>query len=64
MSLMTVSEVAAKLGLSVQRVKQLDSKLSPQRTPSGWRIYQSDVVERVRKERLAAKKKAASARSS
>ncbi len=48
---------AAVLGLSTERVRQLDDVLEPMRTARGQRIYRREIVERYASERAAAKAK-------
>ena len=50
-SSLLVGDVAKLVGLSTERVKQLDAELRPERTPSGGRIYARTVVEAFAAER-------------
>jgi hypothetical protein len=46
-ALLKGTAVARRLGLSAQRVRQMDDVLKPMRTEDGTRIYRADEVERV-----------------
>jgi hypothetical protein len=51
--LMTSGEAAQVLGVTDERVRQLDSALMPVRTTGGQRIYLSAVVSAVAEQRAA-----------
>lgn len=44
---MTTADVAEAFGVSVVRIRQLDSELQPVRRPNGHRRYDPRVVEQV-----------------
>jgi hypothetical protein len=51
----TIGQVCRRLGLSRARVVQLDGVLEPRRIePSGWRLYDEALVDRVAAERRTA----------
>jgi excisionase family DNA binding protein len=52
-ALLTVSDVARRLGISTSRVRQLghSGELRPLRTLAGWRVYDEAQVERLALER-------------
>lgn len=52
---LSIADVAAALGIGVQRVRQLDPELMPVRRKNGYRAYDPRVVADV----LAKRKKAA-----
>ncbi len=51
---MPTSEVARALGLSVDRVRQLDEQLKPVRRPNNRRVYDPAVVEAYMRTRRGA----------
>jgi len=56
--IMTSGGVARRLGISYSSLYKLDAILCPERSSSGGRLYDSEVVERIaleREERAAAK---------
>lgn len=48
MELLLTGDVAKRLGVTADRVRQLEreGRLVPQRTESGWRLYRRRDVER------------------
>jgi len=50
-----VGEVARMLGVSDQRVRQLDDILKPDRTATGVRLYDPARIEKVAAKRAARK---------
>ncbi len=59
-TLLQPSEVARILGISGQRVRDMDDELKPMRLASRDRVYDPAVVERVRVARLKKQKSKAS----
>jgi len=49
---LNVRDVARLLGVSTDRVQQLDDALCPVREQNGWRRYAPEDVERVRVARV------------
>ena len=47
---LSTAEVAARLGVSTDRVRQLDSSLNPERI-GGRRVYDAAAVEKLRAQR-------------
>lgn len=39
-----IADVAARLGVSKSRVAALDTRLQPEKTPGGVRIYREDAI--------------------
>lgn len=50
---LSTQDVARLLGVSDGRVRQLDARLEPARTPNGRRVYRRDIVEKHARERAA-----------
>ncbi len=50
---MSTADVARELGLSVERIRQLDEDLCPVRLGSRHRRYDPKIVERVARQRSA-----------
>src|ERR1700704_6012554 len=48
---MLIGEAARVLGLSTDRVRELDDILNPRRSSGGMRLYDPRAVERLRHER-------------
>ena len=48
---LTTNTVAKLLGLSAERIRQLDAELEPDRTESGVRLFDPAVVEAFRSKR-------------
>lgn len=61
-ALLTPIEVAAILNCSKSSVLKRDAELQPRRTPTGRRIYESAIIDRVAAERAAKKKPLAARR--
>jgi DNA-binding transcriptional MerR regulator len=52
MKFLTIGEVARILGVTRQRVRQLDDVLKPMRNPlTGWRLYDERVVKEYKRRR-------------
>jgi DNA-binding transcriptional MerR regulator len=60
-SLLTPAVVARQLGISPERVRQLDGTLKPKRTETGVRVYDQDVVDEFagRRDALLSRKRSA-----
>lgn len=50
---LTIGAVSRDLGISAEAVRKLDHVLRPERTAGGMRLYDPDVVARVKAERAA-----------
>lgn len=57
-ALLLIGEAAWRLGVSASRVRQLEREgvLVPLRTARGWRLYDAAAVERLAREREAARR--------
>lgn len=55
MTKLTVSQVAARLGVSRARIHQLDVELTPRRCPCGTRLYDPSAVAAYEIRRAAAR---------
>jgi hypothetical protein len=63
MTKLTVSQVAARLGVSRARIHQLDVELTPRRCACGARIYDPSAVAAYEQRRAAAREALSAARS-
>ena len=59
------TDVALQLGCSTERVRQLEreGKLRARKTPNGRRIFQSDDVEKLARQRELARQKKEAAKA-